>query len=267
MDLGLAGRRALVTGAGSGIGAAIAERLAAEGAEVVVHSRTRGAAEARIEQVLAAGGRATAVHGDLTDPVATSDVLDQVLAAGPVEILVANAGPWAERTFEDAEDADWLATFEANVLSLVRCARALAPGMRDRGWGRIVSITTRGVLDPLPHMADLSAAKAAVANVSGGLAKHLAGSGITVNTVSPGVILTPGVRAMFTARAAEQGETRTFEELEPEVVATYAANPCGRLGRPDEVADAVAFLVSERAGYINGATLRVDGGLAGTINP
>jgi 3-oxoacyl-[acyl-carrier protein] reductase len=266
MDLELEGRRALVTGSSSGIGAAIAARLVAEGCEVVVHGRRREPAEALAARLRESGGHATAVAADLLDAASMTAMLDEV-ARSPVDILVANAGPWEERRFDEADDADWLTAFEANVLSVVRCARRLAPTMRERGWGRIVTVTTRGVLSPLPNMVDLSATKAAVANLSTGLAEHLAGSGVTVNTVSPGVVLTPSVREMFEARARAAGDTRSFDELEAEVAASYARNPTGRLGRPEDIADAVAFLVSERASYVNGATLRVDGGLTGTINP
>ncbi len=267
MDLGLAGRRALVTGASGGIGTSIAARLAAEDVEVVVHGRRRGPAEELAEQLRAGGGRASAVSGDLGDAAATSALLEEALGTGPIDVLVANAGPWQERGFDEATDGDWRRTFETNVLGVLRCVRRLTPDMRRAGWGRIVTVTTRGVLSPLANMPELSAAKAAVANLTGALAKDLADTGITVNTVSPGVIVTPSVREMFEERARRQGDRRPFEELEPEVARSYAPNPTGRLGRPEDLADAVAFLVSERASYVNGATLRVDGGLTGTVNP
>jgi 3-oxoacyl-[acyl-carrier protein] reductase len=267
VDLGIAGRRALVTGSSSGIGAVVAAQLAAEGCTVVVHGSRRATAVAAAGAIRDRGHDAEAVWGDLTDADATDRLLDRVVADGGVDILVANAGPYVERGFDDADDDDWSRTFEANVLSVVRCVRRLSPSMRARGWGRIVTVTTRGVLTPLPNMVDYSAAKAAVANLTGSVAHHLAGSGVTANTISPGVIVTPTVRAMFEARARAGDDHRPFEELEPEVVAGYAPNPTGRLGRPEDVAAATLFLVSEAAGYVNGATLRVDGGLARAINP
>jgi 3-oxoacyl-[acyl-carrier protein] reductase len=267
VDLGITGRRALVTGSSSGIGAVVAAQLAAEGCTVVVHGSRRATAEAAADTLRERGHEAGAVWGDLGDAVETDRLLDRVLADGGVDILIANAGPYAERGFDDADDDHWSRTFEANVLSVLRCVRRLSPSMRARGWGRIVTVTTRGVLTPLPNMVDYSAAKAAVANLTGTVAHHLAGSGVTANTISPGVIVTPTVRAMFEARARAVDDPRPFEALEPEVVAAYAPNPTGRLGRPEDVAAAALFLVSTAASYVNGATLRVDGGLPGSINP
>ena len=182
-------------------------------------------------------------------------------------MLVANAGPFVEHRFGKAADQDWIAAFTGNVLSAVGCARALIPAMRRRGWGQIITIGTRGVATPLPNMVEYSAAKAALVNATGSLARELAGTAITANVVTPGVILTPGLRTMFQERAPSAGDQRSWEELEPEVLADYAPNPVGRLGRPEDVAAAVAFLASLLADYITGATLRVDGGITPSINP
>ncbi|MBD8080038.1 SDR family NAD(P)-dependent oxidoreductase [Cellulosimicrobium arenosum] len=267
MDLELEGRRALVTGSTHGIGAAIARRLASEGCSVVVHGRDEEAARDVLGTIRAAGGTATAVLGDLTDPEQARRVCADAAQEGPVDILVANAGPFVEHTFFEATDEDWAAAFTGNVLSAVRCVRHLAPSMRDRGWGRIVTISTRGVGAPLTNMVEYSAAKAALANATGALAQELAGSGVTANTVSPGVILTPGMRQMFLDRSLRSGGGSDWDEIESSVTAEYAPNPVGRLGRPEEIADAVAYLVSPRAAYVTGATLRVDGGVDGTLNP
>lgn len=265
--MGLAGRTALVTGASSGIGATIAAALAAEGCRVIVHGRRAAPADVHVQAIRAAGGRADAVHGNLGDAGETADMLAAALARGPVDILVANAGPFGEHTFDEATDEDWHRAFESNVLSVVRCARGVVPAMRERGWGRIITVSTRGATTPLAHMVEYSAAKAAVVNLTGSLATHLAGSGVTANTVSPGVILTPSMREMFQRRADDLDDARPWAELEADLVAGYAANPSGRLGRPEDLADAVVFLASPRAGYVNGATLRVDGGITGTVNP
>lgn len=145
--------------------------------------------------------------------------------------------------------------------------QALLPAMRAGGWGRLITVSTRGVIAPLPNMIDYSTAKAAVTNLTGGLAQHLAGSGITANTISPGVILTPGMQQMFRDRADAADDPRPWDQLEADIVAGYAANPTGRLGRPEDIAAATVFLASPRADYINGTTLRVDGGITGTVNP
>ena len=139
--------------------------------------------------------------------------------------------------------------------------QALLPVMRDNGWGRVINVGSRGATTPLPNMVDYSAAKAMVVNMTTSLARHLAGTGITANTVSPGVIATDGLRRMLTDRAAEQGWPASWPELERRAVAEYAPNPTGRLGTGDDIAAAVAFVASPLAGYINGIDLRVDGGI------
>jgi 3-oxoacyl-[acyl-carrier protein] reductase len=261
MDLGLSGRRALVTASSGGIGAAVARRLAGEGCAVLVHGRDRGRALEVAESVRAAGGEAETVLGDLTDDAAAAEVAAHASAWG-VDVLVNNAGPFAEHDWESAEPSDWLDAVNGNVLSAVRLIRPLVPPMRERGWGRIINLGSRAATTPLPNMVDYSAAKAAVVNMTTGLARHLSGSGITANTVSPGVIVTEGMRRMFEDRAAAQGRPAPWPELEPEILAEYAPNPSGRLGTEDDIAAAVAFLSSPLAGYINGIDLRVDGGIA-----
>lgn len=258
MDLQLDGRRAFVTASTGGIGAAIAKHLAAEGAEVLVHGRDAARAAAVADEVSAA----EVVLGDLTDDVQAEHVIARARAWNP-QILVNNAGPFAENDWDSATPDDWRRTFDANVVSVVRMTQALLPGLRAHGWGRVITIGTRAATTPLPNMADYSAAKAAVVNLTTSLSRHLAGTGITAVTVSPGVIVTDGMRAMFEQRAAEQGRSVPWSELEREVTAEYAPNPTGRLGRPDDIAAAVAFVCSPLADYVNGIDLRVDGGLTG----
>ncbi len=267
MDLQLRGKRALVTGSSGGIGAAIADRLADEGVTVVVHGRREKPAQEVAERIRRRGGSAEVVTADLSVPGAAQRLVAGVLADGPIDILIANAGPFSEHRFFEATDEDWTASFAGNVLSAIGCIRAAVPGMRDRGWGRVITIGTRAVPTPLPNMAPYSAVKAALTNATGALAQELGGSGVTANVVSPGVILTDGLRSMFTDRAAAEGDNREWSELEPEVTTGYAPNPVGRLGRPDDIAAAVAFLASPLADYITGSVLRVDGGITKTINP
>jgi 3-oxoacyl-[acyl-carrier protein] reductase len=266
MDLDLCGRRALVTGSSGGVGAAIVQRLAHEGCRVIVHGRRRSPAEDLAGLIEQAGGQAEVLLGDLSLADAPQRLAANALQDGAVDILVANAGPFVEHRFADASDEDWLAAFTGNVLSAIGCARVLIPGMRERGWGRVITIGTRGVAAPLVNMVEYSAAKAALVNATGAIAHDLAGSGVTANVISPGVILTPGLRTMFETRARDAGDQRSFDELEAEIVAKYAPNPVGRLGRPDDIAAAAAFLASPLADYITGSVLRVDGGITPSIN-
>ncbi|MBI0292956.1 SDR family oxidoreductase [Streptomyces sp. PRKS01-29] len=260
MDLDLTGRRAMVTGSSGGIGAAVARRLVDEGCAVLVHGRDPEHAAEVAVRLRAAGGVADVVLGDLADGDAAATVAERALEWG-VEILVNNAGPFAEHDWETAEPAAWLDAVNGNVVSAVRLIQALVPRMRERGWGRVVSVGSRAATTPLPNMVEYSAAKAAVVNMTTSLAQHLAGSGITANTVSPGVIVTDSMRQMFEDGAAARGWPGQWTKLEPLVVAEYAPNPTGRLGTAEDIAAVVAFLVSPLAGYINGINLRVDGGI------
>jgi 3-oxoacyl-[acyl-carrier protein] reductase len=261
MDLDLAGRRALVTASSGGIGATVARMLADEGCAVLVHGRDPGRTGEVARELRAGGGTVEVALGDLTDDEAAGEVADQARAWG-VDVLVNNAGPFAEHDWETAEPKSWLDAVNGNVLSAVRMIRALVPSMRERGWGRVINVGSRAATTPLPNMVEYSAAKAAVVNMTTSLARHLAGSGITANTVSPGVIVTDGMRRMFEEGAAARGWPQQWSELEPRVVAEYAPNPAGRLGTGEDIAAAVAFLASPLAGYINGIDLRVDGGIA-----
>ncbi|MDQ3454262.1 MAG: SDR family oxidoreductase [Actinomycetota bacterium] len=209
------------------------------------------------------GARGEPEHDRLVRHLAKSSAIWAPTAG----VLIGNAGPFAEHGFVDATDADWTSAFAGNVISAVGCARGVIPAMRRAGWGRIITIGTRGVATPLPNMVEYSAAKAALVNATKALARELAGTGITANVVSPGVILTPGLREMFESRARAGGDDRSWEDIEGEVVADYAPNPVGRLGRPEDIAAAVAFLSSPLADYITGATLRVDGGITPSVNP
>jgi 3-oxoacyl-[acyl-carrier protein] reductase len=267
MDLRLAGHGALVTGSSSGIGETIAEMLADEGCGVLVHGRNAAAAAAVAERVAARGVRAEVVLGDLTEPGVAEEVALTAREFG-ARILVNNAGPFTEHDWDSARPADWRAAFEGNVLPTVRVTQTLLPSLRAHGWGRVITIGSRAVRTPLPNMVTYSAAKAAVVNMTTSLARHLAGTGVTANCISPGVIATPSMRRMFDDRPGagdEDGaDDAARESAEARIVAEYAPNPSGRLGRPQDIAAAVAYLASPLADYVNGIDLRVDGGITGT---
>ncbi|MBV8614269.1 MAG: SDR family oxidoreductase [Acetobacteraceae bacterium] len=268
MDLQLHGKRALVTGSSRGIGAAVARALAEEGARVVVHGRDRPSAERVVGLIQAAGGSAIAVLGDLTATGGAARVAREATEQlGGVDILVNNAGVYAGRGWFETSPESWRDFYESDVVSAVRLVQALAPGMRRAGWGRIINVATGMATTPQAMMADYAAAKAAMVNMTVGLAKALAGSGVTVNTVSPGVIHTDGVEAVLREEAARRGwgddwgdiQRRWFDDV-------LNDRTVDRLGAPEEIAALVAFVASPRAGYVNGANLRVDGGKSPAIN-
>lgn len=262
MELELAGHRALVTGSSAGIGAAVAGRLVDEGCAVLVHGRDAARTTAVAQRLARADGNVDVVLGDLTDAAAAAEVAERARAWG-VDVLVNNAGPFVEDGWDSAEPADWLASMNGNVISAASLIRALVPSMRGLGWGRIINVGSRAATTPLPNMVTYSAAKAAVVNMTTSLAKHLGGTGVTANVVSPGVVVTDGMREMFRSRAAEDDGPTDWRELEQRIVADYAPNPSGRLGTDRDIAAAVVFLASPLAGYINGINLRVDGGVTG----
>lgn len=259
MDMKLQDKRALVTGASAGIGADIARGLAAEGCAVLVHGRDAQRAGALAKELRGMGAEAAVVLGDLGADESAAAVADRGVSWG-TDILVNNAGPFSEHDWESADSEAWLSAMNLNVLSAARLIRALVPQMRERGWGRVINLGTRAVVTPLPNMVEYSAAKAAVVNMTVTLSRHLGGSGVTANTVSPGVTLTPGMQHMFEERARAQGRER---EAWRELARDYAPNPCGRLGTGQDIAAAVTFLASPLADYINGVNLRVDGGISG----
>jgi 3-oxoacyl-[acyl-carrier protein] reductase len=262
MELGIRGKRALVTGSSRGTGALIVEHLAREGATVFVHGLDAGEAQHAIAEKLRAAGYDTqAVSGDIR----TDDGADQVLqglqpyAAG-IDILVNNYGAPASGDWHTATPAQWVDVYQQNVLSAVRMIDRFVPGMRERKWGRVIQLATIGALRPNKRMPHYYAAKGAMANLTASLAKDLAGTQITVNTISPGLIHTPEVEASFRALAQRRGWGEDWSEIEARGVELLMPNPTGRLARREEVADLVAFVASERASYLNGVHLRIDGG-------
>ncbi|WP_432010706.1 SDR family NAD(P)-dependent oxidoreductase [Streptomyces cucumeris] len=260
MDLKLLGKRALVTGGSGGIGTSIARLLAAEGCAVLVHGRDAARTEEVVAALRGAGAQAEAVLGDLGDDESAAEVARRAADWG-TDILVNNAGPFAEHDWDSATPEDWLTAMNGNLISAVRMVRVLVPGMRERGWGRVINVGSRAAVTALPNMVEYSAAKAAVLNATTSLARHLSGTGITANTVSPGVIVSPGLRRMFEERAAEEGWEGDWPAIEQRVTREYAPNPSGRLGTGEDIAAAVAYLASPLADYVNGTNLRVDGGI------
>lgn len=261
MDLRLAGKRALVTGSSSGIGEAIVKLLAAEGVAVVVHGRDESRANAVAEAIRAGGGSAEVALGDLTTDAGADAVASAALTGGPLDILVNNAGAvgyplsWTEATV-----ADWAQTYNTNVISGVRMIQRLVPQMRERHWGRVIQIG--GGLSQQPHAGGpyYNASLAARHNLAVSLARELKDTGVTSNVVAPGAILGEAIQSWLTSLAPTHGWGETWEEIEHSATQNIAPNDVGRLGRPEEIAAAVAYLASPIADYVSGATIRVDGG-------
>lgn len=268
MELGIAGRRALVAGSSSGIGAAIAVALAAEGARVVIHGRDRERAESVAGRIRRAAGEAAIVCGDLGDPAAVEAVARAALAAfDGIDILVNSAGasdhfdPWL-----DTSVSTWQRQYQLSTLYAVRLIQMMVPTMRSNGWGRIINISSAVVYQPSPFAPDYTAAKAALQVAAPGLAGALGGEGITVNTVCAGTILTSNTQNVMQSHAKSMGLSEVGEALERRMATDVWPNPLRRFGRPEEVAAAVCFLASDRASYVSGTTLRVDGGMGSTVN-
>jgi NAD(P)-dependent dehydrogenase (short-subunit alcohol dehydrogenase family) len=263
MDLGLSGKVAFVSGSWRGTGAGIARVLAREGASVVVHGLEPGQADPVAAEIAAAGLRAVAVDGDVrTDEGAERAARAALAAAGPVDVLVNNFGLAEGAGWLDTPTRDWVDIYQKNTLSGVRLVQQLVPGMRQRGWGRVIFVSTVGHRRPRAQMPGYYASKAALVNMTVSLARELAGTGITVNCVSPGMIATAEVRASLERRARAEGWGESWEEIERAATRDSMRTPVGRIGAPEEVGALVAFLCSAHAGYIHGADLRIDGGAA-----
>jgi NAD(P)-dependent dehydrogenase (short-subunit alcohol dehydrogenase family) len=261
MDLGLTGKVAVVTGASKGIGLATTRALADEGVQVVAGARTTTDELA----ALAATGRVRPVRVDLSSPTGAADLVAEALALGGLDILVNNVGAVTPRLtgFLDVTDEQWLHSITLNLLAAVRTTRAALPTMLAAGRGTIVTVSSVNAFLPDPTVIDYSAAKAALTNFAKSLSKEVGPRGIRVNTISPGPVATDlwlgtdGVAATI-GRASGRA---------PDAIAEHAAadSVTGRFTRPDEIADLVLLLASDRAGNVTGADFTIDGGLISTL--
>ena len=237
-------KRALVTGGSGGIGAAICRRLAADGRHVLIHAnRNRDAAEALADEIRAAGGTATALAFDVTDAGATRTALDALLADAPIQILVNNAGIHDDAVFPGMRAEQWQRVIDVSLNGFFNVTQPLTLPMIRTRWGRIVTVSSVAAITGNRGQTNYAAAKGALHSASKSLSLELASRGITVNVVAPGIIDTAMSEAAFDADAIAR------------IV------PMKRAGRPDEVADLVGFLASERAGYISGQVISINGGM------
>jgi 3-oxoacyl-[acyl-carrier protein] reductase len=260
MDLGLAGKRALVLSSSRGLGLGIAQALAAEGAEVMLTARSAERLKAAAEAINAQGkGRAHYFAGGLAGAVELI-YKAAVEALGQIDILIANTGGPPARTAVAVKPEEWTPQFEAMVVPVLQMASLVLPPMRERRWGRLVTIASSGVVQPIPNLVISNALRSSIVGWSKTLASEVAKDGITVNLVLPGRIETDRTGELDAANAQAQG--KSVAEI---ATAMRAQIPAGRYGRVQEFADVVCFLASERASYVTGSMIRVDGGAIRSI--
>jgi NAD(P)-dependent dehydrogenase (short-subunit alcohol dehydrogenase family) len=257
MDLGLAGRVAVVTGASRGIGREVTRRLVAEGAHVVACARSSDDLDVLAREA-PSPDRVVPVALDVVAPDAGPRLVTIALDRfARLDILVNNVGAAVPRRLTALTAEDWQAGFDVNFFSAVHIASACLEPMRERGWGRIVNVASTSGREPDPYFGPYSAAKAALINFAKNLANAVSADGVLVNSVAPGITRTAMVEQNIASAQAATGQT------EDDVIAKMLARqpiPAGRLGRAEEIAAAIVFLVSEQAGWISGACLAVDGG-------
>ncbi|WJR65832.1 SDR family oxidoreductase [Neorhizobium sp. CSC1952] len=261
MDLGIQGKVALVFGAGGGLGSAIAKTLAAEGAELVVADIDEASALATANSIVSEGGKATELRWDLADLSSIDRHVSTIeRLCGKVDILVNNTGGPPPAPVSNQDPQAWQQHFQSMVLSVIAITDRILPGMRSAGWGRIVTSTSSGVIAPIPNLGFSNALRLSLVGWSKTLAREVGRDGITSNIVLPGRIATKRITFLDEQKAKREG--RTVEEVSAESTSSI---PVGRYGKPEEYADAVAFLASKRATYITGSVIRVDGGLIQSI--
>jgi 3-oxoacyl-[acyl-carrier protein] reductase len=258
MELGLKGRKAFVAGSSSGMGRAVAALLLAEGAYVVINGRKGEKLErTRAELEKAHGPNVHAVAADVSkSDEAGRAIKEAVTRLGGLDILVTNSGGPPSGLFESLEESAWRAAVDLLLISTVRMVKEALPSLKKSNQGRIVALTSLTVKQPVQGLVLSNAVRAAVVGLAKSLSQELAGDGVLVNVVAPGIVDTERVRELDEANASAQ--KRSVEEVAGERIKTI---PLGRMGRPEEVASLIVFLASAQASYITGTTIAVDGGL------
>lgn len=265
MDLGLTNKVAIITGGSEGIGKAAAQRMAEEGANVAIVARRADILEAAAQDIRAkAMGEVLPIQADVTAADALQRIVQTTLGAfGRIDILVNNAGTSMAKAFEAVSDEDWEADFDLKVWSAVRLIRAVLPEMRKVGGGRIINVTNLGGRTPGPASMPTSISRAAGIAITKGLSKDLARDNILVNTVCIGLIKSGQHERRFT-RMKEANPNITMDEFYGQVMKNRGV-PLGRVGEAEEAGDVIAFLASERASYLTGVAINIDGGTSAVL--
>jgi len=253
MDLGLAGKRAIICASSKGLGFGCASALAEAGVEIVMNARTKETLDAAADSIRTAGGTVVAaVAADITTPQGRKAVLD---AAGDVDILVTNAGGPPPGMWNDWSRDDFIAAIDANMLAPIAMMQAVLPGMMDRGWGRVVNITSQSVKAPIAALGLSNAARTGLTGFVAGTSRQVAPSGVTINNLLPGIHATD--RAVSLDTVAAKADNITMEEA---IAKRQATIPARRYGTIEEFGAACAFLCSKHAGFIVGQNILLDGG-------
>ena len=261
MEFGLKDKTALVLGGSGGLGRAIALALAAEGAKIAVAGTKPAAIEETRTAVADLGGKSIGLAWDLADlSVIDANVSSIESQLGPVDILVNNTGGPPPSTAAGQDPALWLKQFQSMVLSVIAITDRVLPSMRQRHWGRIITSTSSGIVAPIPNLAMSNTLRASLVGWSKTLSREVGKDGITANIILPGRIATDRLKFLDESRAKREG--RSVEDVAKESAATI---PIGRYGTPEEYGSVVAFLASDRAAYITGSVIRVDGGMIPSV--
>lgn len=273
MDMGLRGKRVLVTGAAGGIGGAICRMLASEGCAVVVHdlSAKAAACAALVEELKQAGAAdATACLAELSDSPQVLALAANVEAwRGGLDIFVSNAATlWGapQRPWLEVDEERWQGAYKTNLLAPAMLARQFIPGMVKRGFGRIICISSMSGVRPYPTEPHYATSKAGLLNMSLGISKAFAGTGVSAVTICPGPIMTPLLESSLRELAEQKGWKGTWEEIQKRAASEAYRITAGRIGKPEDIARAVTFLASPGSDFITGVNLRVCGGSSSELN-
>lgn len=260
MDLQIAGKKALVTGASSGLGRGIAEALAAEGVHVNLAARRADRLADAVAGIQQKGGSAAAHTLDLSDLAQVEALASSLLAAGGIDILVANSGGPPPSGPQGVKTEVWREQFDGMILPIITLIDRLVPGMQEKGFGRVMIVSSSGVVQPIPTLAISNTLRSSLVGYAKTLAGAVAGDGVTVNLLAPGRIHTDRTDQLDKANA-----DRTGKSIDDVRAASTATIPAGRYGKVEEFAATAAFLAGVPAGYITGSVIRIDGGMIRSV--